>query len=172
MKYFRLSYLSAHRMGGSTYANPKFVLQLPENSVSDVRSGKVKVVLEHFDGYASKQSSKAYDEIFLRFSNIFSQNGLQTLGPNDFGPSNGIDVIKADRRGSSEIYYHFENRNANAEKGLIVPSSSFNFNIIEFNLTHSDGTEIASPSAPFNNYLISLGIYVEEEHDCKCLQAK
>lgn len=165
MKYYRLSFRSQDRKDSSTYSSPKFFIQLPSNSFGNTRGGTCKVVLEQFDGYANKQSSKAYDQVCIEFKYDRIHNAVQTLGVNDFGASRGLGFVPSVDRRANEVYYHRDLLHTDAlGTALIVPCATFERGTLEFELKHIDGTAITAPSSnEFKFYTFCLGVYVEED---------
>lgn len=169
MKYYRLSFRSQDRLTGSTYSNPKFVIDLPSNTFGNTRGGVCKMVLENFSGYAGDKTTaktSPVEQICFSFKNNTSQNSVQTLDVGNFGASKGISFI--DATNLSDItktfaYYHFDNKNHKEENALIIPCATFNNNILEFDLKYIDGNGIDEPVVAYRYYVFCLGIYVDDE---------
>lgn len=164
MKYYRLTFRSQDRLTASSWSQPQFVLDLPSNTFGNTRGGTCKVVFEQFSGYEDKDDGR--EILCLSFKNEYSQNSQQTLGERDYGASSGISFIpylQPSKTGATWLFFK-ENKYPAEEKGMIMPCSTFNKGILQFDIKHLNGTAYTQPStANFQYYTICLGVYVDED---------
>jgi len=160
MRSYRLVYRASHREANSTFTNPRFRLQLPENVLNDGTNKQVEVVLEHFSGYIAKDASALDDAVVVKMRQP-AVNSVQTSGAGVFEGGNvlGIATLTAQHTNEHFITTQYSSNDC----GLKYQSAIFNQGFLEFSIEHLDGTPVGIPSTvAFREYNIILCIKCED----------
>lgn len=158
MKSYKLVYRASHREANSTFTNPRFRLQLPENSLNDGPNKQIEVRLEHFTGYVAKNTNALDDAVVIKMRQSAS-NSVQTSGAGVFEGGQVLGIATLVHQHTNE---NFVSTQYAGECALKYQSSLFNQGFVEFKLEHIDGSAVGIPSTPLvREYVIALSVYVE-----------
>ena len=158
MKSYRLVYRASHREANSSFTNPRFRLQLPENVQNDGTHKRISVNLEQFTGYIAKNANALDDAAVVKIRQ-FAKNSVQTSGAGVFEEGNTLGIATLVHQHTNE---NFISTQYSSECGLEMNSGFFNNGFVEFMLEHIDGTVIGIPAtALFREYTIVLCIRIE-----------
>ena len=151
MTCYRLVFRSQDRETGSSYAEPVFRCQLPENLMRNGTNKKIKVMLEYFG--VMGDNTDPHDACVLQMKN-FAVNGSQTSGAGHFEGLNTLGV--ADWIHTHGTAYYLATKHTLETSYLEYNSFQFNQGKIEFKLERLDRTATANPGSGY--YVIILAI--------------
>lgn len=158
MKHYKLVYRASHREANSTFINPRFRLQLPENLLNDGPNKQVEVKLEHFSGYIAKNANALDDAVVIKMRQSAS-NSVQTSGVGVFEGGQVLGIATLVHQHTNE---NFLTTQYASECALKQSASLFNQGFVEFKLEHIDGSDVGIPVTAFvREYVIVLSVYVE-----------
>lgn len=165
-KFFRLTFRASHRITGSTWAEPIFKINLPNNWYSDNVNKLIKIVPDYVHIWVDTTANIEYGTIEINLKNTFAYNMYETTGAGTYSGDNCIcrihnDAIDDTNKRTS--YTLEESRQNPGQVGFICNSSILNNNQIQFQLVLPNGSAPVAPSATYENYFISLGIYCDYE---------
>lgn len=158
---YRLVFRSQDREANSTYSNPVFNCQLPENLVRNGTNRKIKVYLEYFGGFID--NTAPFDAVLVKLRN-FAINGSQTSGAGRFEPISTLGVADFIRKDTGNDYF-LATRYLQESACLEYNSFQFNQGRIEFILEDLAGAQVTTPgSSDHQYYTIILGIKTDDDY--------
>lgn len=153
-KCYRLVFRACDRVSGSSYSNPIFYCQLPENLYKDGTNKKIKVYLEYAG--IPTDGTDPHDQVVIKMRN-FSVNGSQTQGAGKFEGLSTLGVaVVSHTHGNNDVFCSTTTNQNDAY--LEYNSFQFNQGKIEFVLELANGSAVAAPAGNLANYVIMLAI--------------
>lgn len=173
-KYYRFTLYANDRITGSSFAEPLFVLNLPKNRVNDNINARIRIIPDYIHITAKTVAGLDQDSIEVRFKNIGADNQWVSTGAGNgsYMPDTCLARIHFDQNKSgltnpAYSYVMESSRDYGGRKGFVCQASAFNMGQVQFRLQFLDGTAITAPDGAggsvFTNYVISLGVYYDED---------
>ena len=166
-KFYRLNFRASHRVSGSSWAEPVFVMNLPNNWFSGNVNKVIKIVADFVHIWVDTASSTPdYSTIEIRLKNVAASNMYETTGAGVYSGDTCLCRIHndtVDDTNKRTSYVLEESRQNAGQVGFITRASLFNQNQIQFQLKLNNGSAPVAPSSTYLDYNICLGIYVDFE---------
>ncbi len=165
-KFFRLTFRAGHRITGSSWAEPIFNINIPNNYVAGNINKVIKIVPDYVHIWIDTTANIEYSTLEVRLKNIIASNMYETTGAGVYANDTTLCRIHNDTIDDTNkltSYKLDESRQNVGQTGFITHANIFNNNQIQFKLLLPNGSNPVSPASKYQDYFISLGVYCDYE---------